>query len=61
METIVWGIPLSSIVKLIICSFGVLFYISGTLLQAKVKEREEATQKSLDRIKQLYQEEDASK
>ncbi|KAL0301393.1 UNVERIFIED_CONTAM: hypothetical protein Sradi_6416100 [Sesamum radiatum] len=31
------------------------------LYEAKVKEREEATQKSLDRIKQRYQEEDASK
>lgn len=31
------------------------------LYEAKVKEREEATQKSLDRIKQRYQEEDARK
>ncbi|KAK4394769.1 Glutamyl-tRNA(Gln) amidotransferase subunit A, chloroplastic/mitochondrial [Sesamum angolense] len=31
------------------------------LYEAKVKEREEATQKSLDRIKQRYQEEDAKR
>lgn len=40
--------------------FRCCFYISDTLKQAKLKEREEATQKSLDRIKQRYQEEDAS-
>lgn len=39
---------------------GVLFYTGDTLKQAKLQEREEATQKSLDRIKQRYQEEEAS-
>lgn len=37
-----------------------LFYTSDTLKQAKLQEREEATQKSLDRIKKRYQEEEAS-